>query len=267
MGLNQTAEQAQSKGWGVIDFARCACSALLKTFGYMCFVSPIAGMPRQGQRAGEMGGIDQRGGRHHRVHILYYDDEGVRRNLYGPFRAERRQAEGDLTAMRAAAVAAEGEAAAAAEAARRQTVVAAMAAVAKQLKTTAAEERSTPAEEADTAAASGSAAPSGAAASADVVVAAPAPYRPCSVDADETWQTERRRRSRDEDAWLNVTGATLTGGPPFRCSWDLFWDLFQSGRVAQNLVTANCSDQEASSFFVHLADSSKKSWYQVTVGG
>ena len=48
MGLNQTAEQAQSKGWGVIDFARCACSALLKTFGYMCFVSPIAGMPRQG---------------------------------------------------------------------------------------------------------------------------------------------------------------------------------------------------------------------------
>jgi len=65
----------------------------------------------------------------------------------------------------------------------------------------------------------------------------------------------------------SLTGGALTGGPPFRCSWDLFWDLFQSGRVAQNLVTANCSDQEASSFFVHLADSSKKSWYQVTVGG
>jgi hypothetical protein len=39
------------------------------------------------------------------------------------------------------------------------------------------------------------------------------------------------------------TRRSLAGGSPFRCSWDLFWDLIQSGRVAQKLVSANCSDQ------------------------
>jgi hypothetical protein len=155
-----------------------------------------------------MGGIQQCGERHHRAHIQYYVNEGVQRNLEGPLRAERRRAEEDLAVMRAAGVAVEGEITAAAEAARRQAVVAAMAAVAQQLKTSAAEQRSARAEEAGAAAASGSMAGE---ADADVVMAAPAPYRPYSVDADEPWQTtERRSRgSRDgEDAWLNVTGAT-----------------------------------------------------------
>ncbi len=80
-------------------------------------------MPRQRKRTGEMGGIEQQCGRYYRAHIMYYDDAGVHKNMRGPFRAERRQAEEDLSAMRAAGVAAEGELAAAAEAVRQQAVM------------------------------------------------------------------------------------------------------------------------------------------------
>ena len=163
-------------------------------------------MPFQRQRAGEMGGLEQRHGRHYRAHIMYYDDEGAHKHLRGPFRAERQRAEEDLSAMRAAGVTAEGELAAAAEAVRQQAVIAAMTAVANQLKKAAAEERAARAEEVN--APSASAAPSDGAASADVVMAVAVPYEPRSVDADEPWQIERRRGSHDEDAWLNVTGAT-----------------------------------------------------------
>ncbi len=163
-------------------------------------------MPFQRQRTGEMGGIEQRHGRHYRAHIMYYDDEGAHKHLRGPFRAERQRAEEDLSAMRAAGVTAEGELAAAAEAVRQQAVIAAMTAVANQLKKAAAEERAARAEEVN--APSASAAPSDGAASADVVMAVAVPYEPRSVDADEPWQIERRRGSREEDAWLNVTGAT-----------------------------------------------------------
>ena len=166
-------------------------------------------MPFQRQRTGEMGGIEQRHGRHYRAHIMYYDDEGARQNLCGPFRAERRQAEEDLSAMRAAGVVAEGELATAAEAARQQAVIAAMTAFANQLKKAVAEERAARMEEVS--APSASAAPlsySDGAASTDVVMVPEVPYEPCSVDADEPWQMERRRGSREKDAWLNITGAT-----------------------------------------------------------
>ena len=145
----------------------CLQRAAQDLLAYLCFVSAIAGMPRQRKQVGEMGDIRQRGGRHHYAHIGYYDDEGVHRNLLGPFRPERFQAEADLSAMRAAGVGAEGETAAAAESARRQAVVAAMAAVANQLKKAAAEERAARVEEVS--APSASAAPSDGAASADVV--------------------------------------------------------------------------------------------------
>jgi len=39
-------------------------------------------------------------------------------------------------------------------------------------------------------------------------VAVAAPCKSCSVDTDELRQKERHRGSREEDAWLNVTGAT-----------------------------------------------------------
>ncbi len=167
----------------------------------------IAGMPFQRQRAGEMGGIEQRHGRHYRAHIKYYDDEGARQDICGPLRAERRRVEEDLSAMRAAGVAAAGELAAAAEAARRQAVIAAMTTVANQLKKAVVEERAAQVEEVS----AYSVAPlsySDGAASTDVVMAAAVPYEPRSEDADEPWQLERRRGSREEDAWLNITGAT-----------------------------------------------------------
>ena len=162
-------------------------------------------MPRKRTRTGEMGDIEKRGGQY-RAYILYYDEDGVRHNLRAPFRAERRQAEEDLTTMRAAGMAAEDGVGVAVEAVCRQAVMDAMAAVADQLKTKAAEER--PVREAG-AASSGSVAPSEEAVSAGVVVmSGPAAYKPYSGDAEEPWQTERRHKPRDEDAWLTVAGST-----------------------------------------------------------
>ena len=159
-------------------------------------------MPPQKQRVAEMGSIALRGGRYH-VHIYDY---GEKLNIRGPFRTERRHAEDDLTAIRAAGVAAEVEVAIADAA--RQAAMEAMAAVAKQLKSAAAEERMTAVQAEEVSAPSASAAPGDGASSTDVVMAVAVPYEPRSVDADEPWQIERRRGSHDEDAWLNVTGAT-----------------------------------------------------------
>ena len=166
-------------------------------------------MPRQRKRTGEMGGIEQQYGRYYRAHIMYYDDAGVHKHMVGPFRAERRQAEEDLSAMRAAGVVAESELATVTEAARQQAVIVAMTAFANQLKKEVAEERAARMEEVS--APSASVAPlsySDGAASTDVVMVPAVPYELRSADADEPWQMERHRGSREDDAWLNVTGAT-----------------------------------------------------------
>jgi len=89
-----------------------------------------------------MGSVVQLGAQQYRVHIRHYDDEDVQTHLCGPVRVERRQAEEDLTAVRAAGVAAEDELATASRAARQQAAMNAIATVAKQLQTSAAQERS-----------------------------------------------------------------------------------------------------------------------------
>ena len=176
----------------------------------------LKGKEHPTERGGVDGGVEKKG-RSHRAHLQMYV-EGKNLHIRGPSRILAKAAEADLQRLRAAGLmSCESKAA----------LVEALEAVSKQLQEDSNKKASSaaakehhkallPKPEAraeETSADTRSSVAPGeglAAASSDVAMAAAVPYKSRSVEADEPWQMERRKSKcgREEDAWLNITGAT-----------------------------------------------------------
>ena len=95
-------------------------------------------MPARKKRIADVGVVEALGGKY-RVHVQYRDEAATVQNICGPLRNDKQRANEDLTAMRAAGVAAQN----ASEKEGREEAINAMATVVAELQAAAADQRST----------------------------------------------------------------------------------------------------------------------------